>query len=658
MNGHAYDPIQVQQLPQVNPSNNDPSIDIAHLLNAEIPKCQETLLSSHQNLDVLATYCDEKYQELPNKGQVLEQTREYCTQSLASVAYQINNLAGNFIAVLDLQSAHLESLESSLKNINCAVDIHREKVARREIGNITSNKSVVNTQGAKIRKPATELSPLKYSRKRVDLSELDNIGHGISLKHDEQPLVQRKSSIMNQSLIQDQNSMGGGSTLSRSSINTTHTTISSSSGFGTMSGTGTLRGKPVSVPAAPTAPESYQPGSLAMKSLQKKSDINAPNIESLGLPISYEERNAYDMQRMNRSETQQSDTSSVASGGTGSDYKFAAEAFGYGGGGHSGSNRLGSVGSSGTGDYRLRGDAFRYTSENPAVMQQKLGRKPSQTSQAVTPNIPEDMEYVGGEFRPVIKEDPNPQDFSPYSYSQQRPNIMRPQMQLPPHLAGNNPQFQQQNPQQQQNQMQNVNSGRINQQFQQQQQQQPQTQYNMGQGQNMTSQGHRASVNSSHAASSPMSPPIMQQMHQQQQMMQQQPQKQVKIMQQPQVTNLADISANLNQKQHNMPQHQNQQHHQAQQQHLSQQHGSNIMDPQVANTRYNAPQAPPNLDKCEKVVALYDYTAEQSDELTFVEGQIIFVMKKNDDGWYEGLMPPHYHRGLFPGNYVETVPSR
>ena len=433
MNGHAYDPVQVQQLPQINPTNNDPSVDIAHLLNTEIPKCQETLLSSHQNLDVLAAYCDEKYQEQPNKGQVLEQTREYCTQSLASVAYQINNLAGNFIAVLDLQSAHLESLESSLKNINCAVDIHREKVARREIGNITSNKSVVNTQGAKIRKPATELSPIKYSRKRVDLSELDNIGHGIALKQDEQPVVQRKSSIIPS--MQDQNSMAS-STLSRSSLNS-HSTISSSSGFGTISGTGTLRGKPVSVPAAPTAPESYQPGSLAMKSLQKKPDISAQNIESVGLPISYEDRSSYEMNRNNvsRNDTQHSDTSSVTSSGMGSDYKFAAEAFGYGP--HSGGNRLGSVGSSGASDYRFRGDAFRYTSENPAVIQQKLGRKPSQTSQAVTtPNIPEDMEYVGGEFRPVIKEDPNPQDFSPYYYSQQKPNIVRPQMQLPPHLAG------------------------------------------------------------------------------------------------------------------------------------------------------------------------------------------------------------------------------
>ena len=60
------------------------------------------------------------------------------------------------------------------------------------------------------------------------------------------------------------------------------------------------------------------------------------------------------------------------------------------------------------------------------------------------------------------------------------------------------------------------------------------------------------------------------------------------------------------------------------------------------------------------MVAVYDYQADKEDELTFMEGQIIFVIKKNDDGWYEGVMDGM--RGLFPGNYVEpchtdNVPS-
>merc|ERR1712179_81443 len=37
----------------------------------------------------------------------------------------------------------------------------------------------------------------------------------------------------------------------------------------------------------------------------------------------------------------------------------------------------------------------------------------------------------------------------------------------------------------------------------------------------------------------------------------------------------------------------------------------------------------------EKVVAIYDYNADKEDELTFQEGQVIYVLKKNDDGWWE-----------------------
>ena len=53
------------------------------------------------------------------------------------------------------------------------------------------------------------------------------------------------------------------------------------------------------------------------------------------------------------------------------------------------------------------------------------------------------------------------------------------------------------------------------------------------------------------------------------------------------------------------------------------------------------------------VIAAFDYTKDKHDELTFREGAIIYVIKKNDDGWYEGIMDGT--RGLFPGNYVEVI---
>lgn len=61
-----------------------------------------------------------------------------------------------------------------------------------------------------------------------------------------------------------------------------------------------------------------------------------------------------------------------------------------------------------------------------------------------------------------------------------------------------------------------------------------------------------------------------------------------------------------------------------------------------------------NLCKCLTiitVVAIYDYYADKDDELSFQESSVLYVLKKNDDGWWEGVMDGV--TGLFPGNYVE-----
>ncbi|XP_042607826.1 abl interactor 1-like [Cyprinus carpio] len=55
----------------------------------------------------------------------------------------------------------------------------------------------------------------------------------------------------------------------------------------------------------------------------------------------------------------------------------------------------------------------------------------------------------------------------------------------------------------------------------------------------------------------------------------------------------------------------------------------------------------------EKVVAIYEYTKDKDDELSFMEGAIIYIIKKNDDGWFEGVCCGV--TGLFPGNYVESI---
>lgn len=132
----------------------------------------------------MAEYCENNYFQCDNKRAALEETKGYTTQSLASVAYQINTLAYNFLQMLDLQSSQIREMESQINHISQTVSIHKEKVARREIGVLTTNKCS-NSQDKlfrqyKIIAPANPERPIKYVRKPIDYSCLDHIGHGVT----------------------------------------------------------------------------------------------------------------------------------------------------------------------------------------------------------------------------------------------------------------------------------------------------------------------------------------------------------------------------------------------------------------------------------------------------------------------------------------------
>uniref|UniRef100_A0A673NGR6 Abl interactor 2-like n=1 Tax=Sinocyclocheilus rhinocerous TaxID=307959 RepID=A0A673NGR6_9TELE len=115
----------------------------------------------------------------PDKHAALEETKNYTTQSLASVAYLINTLANNVLQMLDIQASQLRRMESSINHISQTVDIHKEKVARREIGILTTNKNTSRTH--KIIAPANPERPVRFIRKPIDYSTLDDIGHGVKV---------------------------------------------------------------------------------------------------------------------------------------------------------------------------------------------------------------------------------------------------------------------------------------------------------------------------------------------------------------------------------------------------------------------------------------------------------------------------------------------
>jgi hypothetical protein len=58
-------------------------------------------------------------------------------------------------------------------------------------------------------------------------------------------------------------------------------------------------------------------------------------------------------------------------------------------------------------------------------------------------------------------------------------------------------------------------------------------------------------------------------------------------------------------------------------------------------------QASLNLEPSERILLSLAH------KVLLQEGHTIYVLKKNDDGWWEGVMDGI--TGLFPGNYVEQT---
>ncbi|NXA62491.1 ABI3 protein, partial [Mohoua ochrocephala] len=151
--------------------------ELERLRQRDIPEGRQLLRDQHGNLHRVAEYCHSNYLQASDKRKALEETMALSTQSLASVTYQVSSLATAFLRLLDLQAAQLRQVEADIACVAQRVDIHKEKVSRREIGSLTTSKRFPTYQ--KIVAPPNPPVLEPYYRKPLNFSVLDDIGHGI-----------------------------------------------------------------------------------------------------------------------------------------------------------------------------------------------------------------------------------------------------------------------------------------------------------------------------------------------------------------------------------------------------------------------------------------------------------------------------------------------
>ncbi|XP_061080295.1 LIM and SH3 domain protein 1-like isoform X2 [Conger conger] len=66
-----------------------------------------------------------------------------------------------------------------------------------------------------------------------------------------------------------------------------------------------------------------------------------------------------------------------------------------------------------------------------------------------------------------------------------------------------------------------------------------------------------------------------------------------------------------------------------------------------------AQSPPPSAGK--RYRAVYDYTAADNDEVSFVDGDVVLDVQQIDEGWMYGRVQRTGEQGMLPANYVEAM---
>uniref|UniRef100_A0A0X3P562 Growth factor receptor-bound protein 2 n=1 Tax=Schistocephalus solidus TaxID=70667 RepID=A0A0X3P562_SCHSO len=77
-----------------------------------------------------------------------------------------------------------------------------------------------------------------------------------------------------------------------------------------------------------------------------------------------------------------------------------------------------------------------------------------------------------------------------------------------------------------------------------------------------------------------------------------------------------------------------------------------LVDPQPSKTFGNSGQS----HSIQRVIARFDFEANDKEELSFRRGDVIEVLGREDENWWQGRLTKSDQVGLFPANYVDIIP--
>lgn len=82
--------------------------------------------------------------------------------------------------------------------------------------------------------------------------------------------------------------------------------------------------------------------------------------------------------------------------------------------------------------------------------------------------------------------------------------------------------------------------------------------------------------------------------------------------------------------------------------------GMNSMTLMFHTCLHVAPTVPVSCPQ-KRYRAVYDYSAADEDEVSFLDGDVIIDVQQIDEGWMYGRVERTGQQGMLPANYVETI---
>lgn len=144
------------------------------MIESRLADSRHKLIETSNNIEKAAAFCSEKYLVNP-KSNTLDESLELAAQSICAVAHEVNRFASQFLEALEYQSYQTTDLSDKISKLKMVCNIYLEKVARKAVGSFTvSRVPVVYQHEGVLPEP-----PQKYIRQPINFSILDNVGHGI-----------------------------------------------------------------------------------------------------------------------------------------------------------------------------------------------------------------------------------------------------------------------------------------------------------------------------------------------------------------------------------------------------------------------------------------------------------------------------------------------